>query len=177
MTDNVLIRIRERLRAILKTSKFEYTTPRFDTSDILQESIIQVAKEIDDKQDTEPNVSNAWLKTVAFGHLANLRRFNHAAKRSVKRENGKNSAAETTMIEFDPLEVSSKKEQVAIALEALAELTPVQRQIVHLRFFEQATYEQIAERVNVTVHNVRVHLTNSLRRIRAKVAPDHESTS
>ena len=81
--DNSLARIRERLRGILHRRRRpkSHLQARFDTSDILQESMVQVHEELGKGDRTGTDLPNAWLVRVVDGHESKLIDRHRAGKR------------------------------------------------------------------------------------------------
>ncbi len=76
-------------------------------------------------------------------------------------------------------EVAADEPDLGIAPDldaALAELGPRERELIALRFGADMTTQQIAELTDLTVANVQQILSRSLRRLRAQLEGDAEST-
>ena len=173
MTDEMLMRIRERMRRILKRNRPNYRSARFDTSDVLQDSIAQVARQSRDDEGRARPVSEKWLRSVALGHLAKHLRFHKAGKRSVSHEMDQARYRSLDRSTLDPANQIARRELVEKMLRSLTELDPQQRQIVTLRVFEHLTYGEIADRMNIGIHLVRSGLSHSLKRLRNQVEAAH----
>ncbi len=166
--------IRKRLRSLIRVNRRNYSSPRFDTSDVVQESMIQVVKELD-KSPHREEVSQSWLQKIAFGNFIKHLRFHSAACRATGREEGKARFATGLNYGTDPSDALSKSEMIQKAVGSLSNLSDQQRQIVCLRFFEEATYDEIAAKLQISVNSVRSGLNAALEFIQAQMTFDHDS--
>ena len=157
-------RIRYRLRNIIRRKRRNYNSSRFDTSDVLQESLLQILHEVPEEGKDSEEVSQSLLNRIANGHLAKQLRHHYAKKRSVLRED---SAAEPDSSAFtnedDPQLKTLHAETVERLFNSMAQLSELQQKVVHLRFFEGLTYEQIAVCLSIKSHVVRVQLAKALK--------------
>ena len=167
--NNLLDEIRERLRRIIRRNRRNYVSPRFDTSDVVQESMLQLLGDGDSNDDDIAEISNGLLGTVAQGHLAKQLRFHNAAKRSVEREDPASVGPQSYFVGTDPCDASMRAELTEKAINALAELDELHRKVVTLRFFEDATLDQIAERLEINVYTVRSKLAEALQHLNQKL--------
>lgn len=164
------------MRAIIRTSRLNYSSPRFDTSDIIQDSIIQVIGQVQLDEKQPQKVCHSWLRSVTLGHLAKHLRFNNAGKRSVKREKGRARYVDLENGKSNPASLSADGELIEIIVNSLGELEPLQRQIVSKRFFQHATYEEISQELNISIYSVRAGLLRALEQLRRKFDADHVET-
>ena len=101
--DEMLGSLRTYLSRFLRSSGRHVSNSRFDTSDVIQESLIQIWSECQqscfasndeslprDATGDKPvqSFSFARLRRIALGHLSKQFRFHGAAKRAVRRESG-----------------------------------------------------------------------------------------
>ncbi|MEM9410392.1 MAG: sigma-70 family RNA polymerase sigma factor [Planctomycetota bacterium] len=166
-------RIRNRLRGIVRRKRRHYKSARFDTSDVLQESLLQLMNDYSDVSDDGSAVSMGLLDRIASGHLAKQLRYHHAKKRSIQRED---PSAEVMPEAFangtNPEERTVHAEEIEHLFNALAQLDERQQKIVHLRFFEGLTYDQIANRLQIKSHIVRNQLGKALEYLQAQLEID-----
>ena len=158
--DGVFKELRQRLRGLISRKRRNYASPRFDTSDVVQESMLQLIDEAADQENTP--IGNGLLNKVADGHLAKQLRYHSAAKRSVKKEVAGSDKYVAQFNGEDPCEASIRSELTEKAVNALADFEELPRMIVTLRFFHDATYEQIAQELNVSVYVVKSQLKSAL---------------
>lgn len=168
--NGVFSELRRRLRILIRRKRKNYVSPRFDTSDIVQESMLQLIDEVAERGD-EP-IGNGLLEKVASGHLAKQLRYHNAAKRSVGKEEVRTDFHAQNLNVENPCEVSIRSELTEKALNGLAELDDLPRQIVTRRFFQDATYEQIAEQLNVSVYVVKTQLKTALQYLNSQIGSE-----
>ena len=149
-----LARIRERLRRWVRQNRRPRSRlqARFDTSDILQESMVQVHQELE-KGRTPSDLPDAWLKRVANGNESKLIERHRAQKRSVSRVEPVTDrlldSAQT------PDEQAQAKEDIAGIIFSIQSLPPKARQILHRRIVLSESFPEIARQMGLAEHQVR----------------------
>ena len=73
----------------------------------------------------------------------------------------------------DPMEVATSSELQQIAVNALHDLAPLQRETLDLAFFEGLSHAQIASRLDLPLGTVKSHIRRGLARLR-KAFTDHD---
>lgn len=142
MDDSVLLRLRSRVRDSVKKSKGKLNSSRFDTSDVIQEAMLQIWRDIEKSELSEKVFPQALVRRISRGHTAKMRRFHSADKRSFRKES---SDADTCSIVDPalPIDHVERDEDVSMLRHAVKELNPVEKYIVYRRFFEGATFSSI----------------------------------
>jgi|SRR5579885_2032600 len=77
-----------------------------------------------------------------------------------------------TMIDrlnLSPEEILEVKQQVQLAVEAMNQLPLVSRKVLMLRFIDGLSYQEIAAQLELTVGNVRTHVSRGIRALRTKL--------
>lgn len=123
---------------------------RFGTSDVSQECAIQLIKEFQNRSDDQPppQITNAWLAKIAFGHAARLRKREVADKRAVNRETAQ--ANGTLVSKSDtPANLAENKEITSLLLHELSELPPVESEIIRRHYQERESLSSIASSVGL----------------------------
>ena len=126
---------------------------RADTSDIVQEGMIQVWQNMEMLNSIAPQQRKRWLEKVAQGHAAKLARRHLAIKRSAART--QTMAHETVDVTNDPFLNAKKNEEMVQLMKALATLEFAQQQVLFLTFFEGMHKREIAEKLGITYKSMR----------------------
>lgn len=143
--NQVLHQIRCEIRKAVKQSGLTMVRARFDTSDIVQESMLQIWKQLDESDIDDLEFTHGLLAVIAKGHAHKQVRFHTAKKRSVSREASGNNPTPTR--ESNPLDNAAISEEVGLMLNAMSYIHPVRQLIIFRRFFDDASYQQIADEV------------------------------
>ena len=168
-------RLRARIRKVVKNRNQTRSARRFDTGDIVQETVLQLWKQgmlpTDSQESIE--VDQALLATMAKGHLAKNIRNHHAAKRDVDRE----QAVDPIQLTKDdsPLERMMKLEQSDAMQAALNQLEATERIVIYRRFFGKSTTTRIAEDLGLPVDVVRGHLKRGVRNLKRLLQAPEEN--
>lgn len=160
----VLDQIRNEIRSAVKQSGLTVVRSRFDTSDIVQESMLQIWKRLRAEEMDNVEFTRGLLAVIAKGHAYKQLRFHLAGKRSVKRERGR--AKPQLSEDSSPLESADIREQIGLMLDALNYVHPVRQLIIFRRFFDDASYQQIATEVMRTKEWVRQQCLKAQKEIR-----------
>ena len=155
--EQLLQRYRPWLRVIAQKAVRQMFARKFDASDAVQQTCIEVFNSIarfEWKNETE---FHAWLTTILQRNISNLMRKHTAQKRDVRREfpidaHGK----EVSLTWFDgqnggngPGSRMIRGEAALGLAEALSHLTEGQRTAVQMRFLEGAKVSEIAEYMEI----------------------------
>lgn len=147
---------RERMRAVVKKLKQSKLSSRMDTSDLVQEGMLQMFKQLESFRGTTEQEFEAWIQHVAAGSAANANRFHHAGKRDIKSEVA--SLNDPVSDEITPNEAAEQKELLERIASRIEQLEPRERTVLLQYTFENRTFEQIAESVGCSPATVsRVH--------------------
>lgn len=150
LNESVRFRVK---RSIRKQNLTRNPNPRFDTSDVAQEVSLQLWREIEANNLKDLFVSDAYLDTVTRGHVAKLRRFHLAAKRSMEKEAGAQdgfpSATRT------PSTIVGRLDEVERAFRAIQKLSDSEKLIVKRRLFEESEFRAIADELGVSEQKTR----------------------
>ena len=143
-----------------------FTRDESDTRDLLQEIFVKLARHpelLDGVQD----------ERAFFIRLARNAAIDLIRRRGTRERTRENFAAET-MAPFMP--ASNPDEQafrIGLA-EALAELPPDQRAVVHLKLWEGLTFEQIAVALNIPPNTAASRYRYGLDKLRDRLRPLYE---
>lgn len=158
----------EKLRSTIKGQRFSTSRTRFCTSDIVQESAIQVWQQAADEKIPLEQINTAWIKTIAFGHFCKLHRFHLAAKRSTRSEVG--SSQNATTVNLTPDEKVSKKENAMLLLSAIENLGVLEAQIVIGKFYESKSLSEIAREIGMSRYQVEKRYLDALKQLENAMA-------
>ena len=139
---------RERIRAVVRKLKQSKLSSRLDTSDLVQEGMLQAYQQLDSFRGTTEQEFDAWVKCVAAGAAANANRFHYAKKRSINSEILPLAVPESD--QPSPAETAEQNEVLTKLAAEIQELSDRERTVVLLYIFEDRTFEEIGEKVGCT---------------------------
>ena len=154
--------LRQRVYSAAKGAKRGVSNPRFDTSDIAQESVIQLWRSIREKGASDEQLNEGYLRSVGVGHAKQLMRHNLAACRSMQVEESGDAVEPASASEADPLELIQDRERIVMLVQTIAKIAPELQLVIYRRLFDQAPFARIAEESNTTVDVIRGRLERAL---------------
>jgi RNA polymerase sigma-70 factor (ECF subfamily) len=148
---------------------------RLDGSDIVQDVHLRALEHFDQFQGDSVPQLRAWVQKILRNIITDCRRRHGADGRDVDAEMARGNcfpylAADATT----PSEGAIRNEQQARLSEALQRLPEKQRLVFQLRFHEALPFEEVGQRVGVTVGNARVLMVRAIERLRTELGDDHE---
>jgi RNA polymerase sigma-70 factor, ECF subfamily len=178
----LLERHREHLKRLIASRLDRRLTSRVDPSDVVQETLADAAKRLDDYLRERPLPFLGWLRQLAGERLIDThRRHIFSQRRSVNRENrGSNRSDDlpgSLIRRFlandtspsNRLSRQERREQVRAALQALSERD---REVLVMRYLEQASAAEIAEVLGITESAVKSRLLRALVHMRGQLETD-----
>jgi RNA polymerase sigma-70 factor (ECF subfamily) len=137
-----------------------------DTRDLLQEVFIKLAQ----KPDVLASVRDerGFLIRLAHNQAIDLMR-----RRGTREKNYERLADECKGIFADATNADEQAFRAALA-EALGELPPDQRAVVHLKLWEDLTFEQIAEALEIPPNTAASRYRYGLDKLRERLRPLYE---
>lgn len=147
--------IRNRLRKTVRTTKNSADRRRFDTSDIVQNSCLQIWQDLARHDGSISEVKSSWLQKIAIGHTCKMYRTHSAAKRTSSREDEGHPVA--TVVDDRNTSAAEEVEKRDLTLrlfECLSNIGKLKRQIIFKRFFGDQTFDQIADELGLTRYQV-----------------------
>ncbi len=133
-----------------------------DVEDLVQETFVRAFGSFDSFRGESS--LRTWLFTIARRLLLDRRRSER------RRGGGSRMAVDVkdtdAVTEYDPLDAVVADETERRMREAVARLTPTQREVFTLRVSEGLSYKEIAEAVDTTEGAARVHYHNAMRAIK-----------
>jgi RNA polymerase sigma-70 factor, ECF subfamily len=139
----------------------------FEAEDVAQDSFVQAYDQLATCRD--PGRFGAWMLTIthraALNRARSIRRRRAVPMDATAAESGAYGAAENAGSEtLDRGELQQKLTR------ALAELSPVQREVVLLADLEDWSHAEIADKTGVSVAMSRRHLSDARRKLRTLLA-------
>ena len=143
---------RTKLRAAVRKLKERRLGSRIDTSDLVQDAMLQVWKDIGSFRGTTEQEFDAWIKSIAAGHARNASRRHHAKKRDIGTEvPGVTAFLSKGSTPSDIVEQSESYQRMARAIEQLES----RKQFVVLQHaFERRTFIDIGKDLDRTAETV-----------------------
>jgi RNA polymerase sigma-70 factor (ECF subfamily) len=179
----LLARHRGRLRQMVAVHIDKRLAARFDPSDVVQDALLEAARELPEYLRQRPVPFYPWLRQLAWERLVDLhRRHIQAQKRSVQREEPQAfRLPDESALELadrlvarggSPVAQVLRQEQrdgVRLALKRLGERD---QQILVLRHLEQLSIAEIAAVLNIREGAVKTRLLRALLRFRNLLVED-----
>jgi RNA polymerase sigma-70 factor (ECF subfamily) len=109
-----------------------------------------------------------WLLTLAHSRAIDRLRSRAGSKR---REQELDSVAEFPAPDADPETASATSQQAVLVRRALARLSPEQRQVIELAYFEGLTHVEIAERIRQPLGTAKSRIRLGLAKLREALSP------
>ena len=174
----LLTRHRARLRRMVAVHIDRRLAARFDPSDVVQEALLDAARELPTYLVQRPIPFYPWLRQLAWDRLVELhRRHMLAQKRSVQREQpgGFHLPDESALELADclvkreaatPLPIYQREEQRGKVRQALLSLGSRDQEILVLRHLEHLSIAEIAAVLNIGEGAVKTRVLRALVRFR-----------
>ncbi len=176
---------RKRLRHMVAYRLDRRLAPRLDASDVVQEALMEVAARLGEYLRSRPLPFYPWLRQLALNRLADLHSTHlKAKKRSVGREEpGFFDLPDDSAVELadrlvtsavGPEESAQRHELCARVRDMLADLRPIDRELLILRHLEHLSVKDCAAALGVSVNVVKTRHVRALRRLRAALGKHPE---
>lgn len=169
---------RERLKAYAR-HQLRQVHARVDTSDVVQEGLIQAWQNMDTFQAKSEGEFRSWTRKVAKGRLANARRKHMAERRTVKSEVSPKAGMLERIGTEDGLQGTHfAPEDVERLRLAIGQLPDRLQLIVCRRYFDNATFEAIAAEIGSSAGGARTMCLRAIKQLRrAMKNPRRDSDS
>ena len=153
---------------------------RLEVADVLQEAFLDARGRLDHYFSREERSIYVWLRLIVIQRLQLLERFHlQAGKRDVHREvrlSGNDDSRPIGHLSHalvasitSPSAAAVREEAVALVDRLLAEMDPIDREVLMLRHFEQLPNNDVAEILGVGVTAASNRYVRALRRLREMV--------
>ncbi|MFK7818512.1 MAG: sigma-70 family RNA polymerase sigma factor [Planctomycetaceae bacterium] len=136
---------------------------RVDTSDVVQESLIQAWRKVKRFKPNSEAEFRSWAGKVAKGHLANTRRFHHAARRDARLNAGPAHLAACPDEQHRP---TIDSDELELLRQAFSSLETRLRVVIQKRYFEDATFTEIAKALNCSAAGARLLCERAISKLR-----------
>lgn len=146
---------------------------RADSSDVVQDTVIQASRRVNQFQGETEAQWGAWLRRILHNEAARYRRQHLESKRTVVRESGQ--AENEAEVDAQPLDRTIEIENVVLVAAAIEELPQPMREVVIRRTFRHHSFNEIAESMCRTPGVVRVMWARALRKLRDALPNPDES--
>jgi RNA polymerase sigma-70 factor (ECF subfamily) len=181
----LLARHRDRLRVMVAARLDRRLAARLDASDVVQETLAEAARRLDDYLRERPLPFYPWLRHLAWERLVKEHRAHLArGKRSVRREEpGVLRLPEESIAELAQrlaCSASSPSRQAVRAelrdrvRAALALLSEIDREVLVLRYLEQLPLREVAAVLGLGESAVKMRHVRALERLRALLEAESE---
>jgi RNA polymerase sigma-70 factor (ECF subfamily) len=178
----LLQRYREFVRLVVRCHSPGQLRARLDSSDLIQETLLQAAQHIDQLQGQTEEEWRAWLGRIAQREVIHqARRHLDAAKRARAREQplpNAGASAGSGLSRLDqwlarsqtsPSLAAMRQERAVLLSEALARLPEDSREVLVLRHLEGLGFPEVGERMGRSAGAVRVLWVRALKRLREEI--------
>lgn len=149
----MLVKYRHELRESARRFKQGSVNPRYDTSDIVQEGMVQIWTEMQHTGLEQFQANQTFLTRVSQGKACNLHRYHTAQRRSLRQES--RITAEPACDRADPQRIAESQENLLRLLDAVSGLAPELKSVFCRRVFDRVTWREIAAEFNLSVDVVR----------------------
>lgn len=174
-----LERFRDYLRVLARLHLDERLRPKFDPSDVVQETLLKAHQNAGQFRGTTAGEQAGWLREILANGLADLeRRYLRGAKRDVRRERALQESLDQSSVRLEqwlaggspaPDSQAQRQERVLLVAEALTGLDGDQRRAVELRYLAGCALPEIARQMGRTRASVAGLLRRGLEALRERL--------
>lgn len=151
--EQLLGRQRDYLRRLLEARMEPGLRQRVDPSDVIQDTLVEANRRMDDYLKRRPTTFRLWLRRKALEQLVNARRHHFAHKRAVDRETPMSDASSLaiarSLVASRASAILQRKEQAAQVREAIMQLSESDREVLLLRNVEQLSNAEVAQLLEI----------------------------
>ena len=182
----LLVRHRDRLRRMVAVRLDPRLAARVDPSDVVQETLAEADRRLNDYLRDQPLPFYPWLRQLAGERLgAEYRRHIRAARRSIGREIPDWELPEGSVLVLadrlldrgtGPSEAARRQEQRDRVQRALAELSAADCEVLALRYLEELSAREVGAVLGIGEEAAKKRALRALRRLQELLKP-HNSGS
>jgi len=171
----ILEAYRNYLRLIAATCFERQLRGKADPSDVVQDALVKVHENFHQFRGATERELLAWMRTILARLLTDLhRRFLQGAERQVGRERSLADVMDRSSMVLEgflanrqesPSARAVKREQSVLLADALALMSPDDREVITLRNLLELEWEEVARRMGRSADAVRMLWTRAVRRL------------
>lgn len=171
---------RDRLKKMVSCRMDPRLAARVSPSDVVQETMITAARDLDSFAKDRPMPFYPWLRRLAWNRLMDLqRRHLYRQKRAVGREEQAAPMTDQSLFELakrlvghgpSPSRAAQTRETRERLRAALDELEPTQREVLLLKYVEDMTLAEAAAVLDITVDAAKMRHLRAVQRLRTLLA-------
>jgi RNA polymerase sigma-70 factor (ECF subfamily) len=152
---------------------------RFDSSDVVQETLLRAAKYKDQCRGILPGERIAWMKKILKNVVHDMIEHENADKRNLDRDRSIHELAKESSRRLDallpadqstPAERAQREEELMRMAEAMEELEEAQRDVLILRFYYALSLKAIAEQLGKSETSIGRLYHRGLAKLRERLA-------
>jgi len=173
---------RNYLRLIASTCFERELRGKADPSDVVQDALIKVSENFHQFRGATERELLAWMRTILAHLLTDLhRRFQSGAERDVGRERSLEGIVDRSSLalegflksrEDSPSTRERNREQSVILADALARLSPDDREVITMRSLLELPWDEVALRMGRSTDAVRMLWTRAVRHLGDELKED-----
>lgn len=164
-----------RVKGILSATIYKVLNQWEDSEDVCQEVLLKLWEK-GDLYDPSKGRPLTWLRTMARNRAIDRLRGKQRRHDLMQRFRDQKQAVEPIHSRELSEEVSVR-EQAAMVRQAVIQLTPEQKQVVELAYFEGLTQSEIASRLDQPLGTVKARIRRGVNNLREQVKPTLLSAS
>lgn len=172
-------RHQERLGRMIAVRMDSRLQARIDVADIVQETLIEAHRQIDEYLAEQPIAFYPWLRQIAWNRMIDLyRRHITAQGRDVSREQAAMQLADESAMDLmqslagsitSPSQAVERDELYQTVRNALDELSETDRELIVMRHLERMSTRETAEALSISEAAVKTRLLRALQRLREQL--------
>ncbi|HEY7330667.1 MAG TPA: sigma-70 family RNA polymerase sigma factor [Gemmataceae bacterium] len=148
---------------------------RMDGSDIVQDVHVRAFEHFGQFQGDSLARLNVWVEEILRNVITDCRRRHGAGKRDAGREQGDGDQLSHMQGHgTTPSQGAMRIENQARLFEALQRLPEKYRRVLQLRFYDGLPFEEVAQKIGVTVGNARVLAVRAIEKLKNEIGAEHE---
>lgn len=148
--DALLRRHRDDVHAFVSLRMDPRLARRIDPSDVVQESLLEAARRMDDYLERRPMPFRLWLRKTAYERLVDLRRHHRRGRRTIDREMALPDRSSLLLArpllnrDSSPSRAAEAREFADQVARAVATLSEADQEILLMRHGEGMPFEEVA---------------------------------
>jgi len=183
--DNALERFRPYLRVLARMQLDRQLQAKFDSSDIIQQTMLQAHRALPDHRGENSAQMAAWLRQILARNISHALRDLHRDKRDVRRERSLQNRIDASSARLEawlaadassPSQAAQFNEQVLQLAAALDVLPSDQREAIELHYWQGWKLAEIAEHLERSVSAVGGLLHRGLKALREQLNDNDSQT-